>query len=201
MGSSKDAHHHGPGRYSVPNAAEQGEAEPLPDATGTWIVDTNVILVANGQHEDVDSAAQQICSRWLQALMQTGRVALDAGHAVLGEYLHKTHASDGQGVGDVFLRWLLHEQNNPARVDLVELPQDDSGRFTHFPVDERLNAFDLSDRKFVALAVAHPEHPAIWQATDSKWLDWAAALRDHGVKVQFLCPRTIAAFHDNKSPR
>lgn len=188
--------HHGPGRYSMarPNS---GAGHDLPDATGTWIVDTNVILVANGQHEQVDVASRAACAKWLQAIMATGRVALDDAHAILGEYEHKTHASDGQGAGDVFLRWLLHEQDNPARVDKIALARS-ADQYADFPSDERLSHFDWSDRKFVALCVAHPEHPTILQATDSKWLDWAPALRDHGIGVQFICMDTIAAFHDHK---
>lgn len=191
--------HHGPGRYSAAHAgtASHDGSEPLPRATGTWIVDTNVILVANGQHDQVDAASQARCAQWLQAIMLEGRVALDDAHAILGEYQHKTHASDGTGVGDVFLRWLLHEQDNPARVDKLPLPMV-GGHHVHFPSDIRLDQFDLSDRKFVALAVAHPEHPVILQATDSKWLDWAPALRDHQIEVRFICQAVIAAFHEHK---
>ena len=174
------------------------DTEPLPDATGTWVVDTNVILVANGQHQGVDAASVRTCARWLQALMQTGRLALDDRHEIVGEYQHKTHASDGQGVGDAFLRWVLHNQDNPARIDLVSIEPDARRGYASFPSDLSLNAFDPSDRKFVAVACAHPEHPAIWQATDSKWLDWAAPLAQHGIAVRFLCDEAVHAFHRHK---
>lgn len=178
--------------------AQDMDSEPLPDASGTWVVDTNVILVANGQHDGVDAETVRTCARWLQALMQTGRLALDDRHEIVGEYLHKTHASDGVGVGDAFLRWVLHNQDNSARIDMVSVVPHLEQGYESFPDDARLAAFDRSDRKFVAVARVHPERPPIWQATDSKWLDWAGPLADHGVSVRFLCEGAVQAFHRHK---
>lgn len=170
----------------------------LPDASGTWVVDTNVILVANGQHEGVSAEDVHTCSVWLKELMQTGRLAVDEGHAIVGEYLHKTHASKGEGVGNEFIRWVLHNLDNPARCDQLTAP-DMALALDHVCWrDERLATFDASDRKFVAAALAHPEHPVIWQATDSKWLDWAPVLAEYGVQVRFLCRDAVQAFHQHK---
>jgi hypothetical protein len=58
--------------------------------------------------------------------MHTGRIALDEGFEIVREYQHKTHASDGQGAGDAFLRWVLHQLDNPARCDLVKLDSKDT---------------------------------------------------------------------------
>ena len=186
------------GRAAIPRPAAEPGRRALPDATGTWIVDTNVILVANGQHEAMDPA-QQLCSRWLQALMQTGRVALDAGHAVLGEYLHKTHASGGQGRGRCILRWLLHEQNNPARVDLVDLPQDASGQFRHFRQMHASKRLIHPIAKFVALSMAR-RAPAILAGNRFQMAGLGCGLARSWCGGAVLVPRTIAAFHDNKSP-
>jgi hypothetical protein len=191
------AHHADLTQRNGVNASDLPD-EALPDATGTWVVDTNVILVANGQHDAVDAQTVKTCAQWLKALMQTGRLALDDRHEILGEYQHKTHASDGQGVGDAFLRWVLHNMDNPARIDLITIQPDVQRAYAAFPDDARLQNFDASDRKFVAVARAHPEHPTIWQATDSKWLDWSPALADHGVLVRFLCEDTVHAFHRHK---
>lgn len=190
--------HHEPDPLQADLTQRKRATEDLPDATGTWVVDTNVILVANGQHDGVDAASVDTCAKWLQALMQTGRLALDDRHEIVGEYLHKTHASDGKGVGDAFLRWVLHNQDNLARIDLVSIAADPLRGYAAFPDDPRLAHFDASDRKFIAVARAHPECPPIWQATDSKWLDWAPALADHGVQVRFLCSAVLEAFHRHK---
>jgi len=164
----------------------------------TYVVDTNVILVANGQHPCVSPECVQRCAHWLQALMDTGRVALDEGFEIVREYQHKTHASDGHGVGDAFLRWVLHHLDDPARCDLVTLAPHVQRGYDTFPDDARLLAFDAADRKFIAVAAAHPEHPPILQASDSKWLDWSPALAEHGVTVQFLCDAEVHAFHAHK---
>ena len=87
----------------------------------------------------------------------------------------------------------------PNRVECVEL-EDHAGRmFASFPDDARLAKFDPSDRKFVAVAAAHPQKPPILQATDSKWLNWEKPLRRHGITVEFLCRNDIARFKANKS--
>ncbi len=50
-----------------------------------------------------------------------------------------------------------------------------------------------SDRKFVAVANAHPDKPPIMHATDSKWWAWKDALKDVGITVHFLCPDYVKA--------
>lgn len=164
----------------------------------TYVVDTNVILVANGQHAAASVDCSRRCARWLMGLMDAGRVALDEGYEILREYQHKTHASDGQGAGDVFVRWLLHHLDDAARCDLVRLLPHPQRAYEAFPPDGRLADFDASDRKFVALARTHPEAPVILQAADCKWLDWAPALADHGVRVKMLCEADMHQFHLHK---
>lgn len=167
----------------------------------TGIVDTNVILVANRQHEDVDEACVLACAKHLQAIMTDGRVAIDDAYRVLEEYQHKTTPRAGQRIGDRFVRWLLRNNANPERCDRIALVEHSERGFENFPSDARLANFDRSDRKFVAVALAHPEHPTISQASDSKWLGWAEALHDHGVEVEFLCPRTIQRYAKQKRAR
>ena len=47
--------------------------------------------------------------------------------------------------------------------------------------------FDPADRKFIAVALAHPEKPPILQAVDSQWWDFRDAFRRNGVIVEFIC--------------
>ncbi|MFT3856190.1 MAG: hypothetical protein QM742_01305 [Aquabacterium sp.] len=171
-----------------------------PDAprAATYVVDTNVLLVANGQHPGVSADCVRRCAHWLETLMATGRIALDDQFEIVREYQHKTHASNGQGAGDAFLRWLLHRLDDAARCDLVTLVPDPARGYASFPDDPVLANFDAADRKFIAVACAHPEHPPILQATDSKWLDWSPALALQGVSVQYLCEAEVQAFHLHK---
>ena len=52
---------------------------------------------------------------------------------------------------------------NPERCDLVPIkPVDGSeNEFEEFPDDPALKDINLADRKFIAVAIAHPERPSI----------------------------------------
>ncbi|MGH8498629.1 MAG: hypothetical protein ACRERV_07480, partial [Methylococcales bacterium] len=60
--------------------------------------------------------------------------------------------------------------------------------------------FDPPDRKFAAVANAHPDKPPVWQATDCKWLDWWSRLKKVGVTIEFLCPEDVYQFYRAKFP-
>ncbi len=167
----------------------------------TSIVDTNVILVANEQHSGVTDECVVACARLLEAIRRGGRVAIDDGFRIVKEYLNKTTPHGGKRAGDVFVKWVLQNNAKAERCDHVKIVEHAERGFENFPDDERLTSFDLSDRKFVAVAIAHAAHPPIAQATDSKWLDWVPALRDHGVAVELVCPRDIQGFDDKKKGR
>ena len=181
-----------------PDHPEKSAEKPADFRPATYVVDTNVILVANGQHPGVTTACVTACQQWLSWVMAEGRIALDSDFAIVREYQHKTHASDGQGLGDAFLRWVLHHLDDSARCDLVPLVPDEARGYTAFPPDAHLAAFDRSDRKFVAVARTHPERPTILQAADSKWLDWSPYLAEHEVSIRFLCSPELHLFHRHK---
>ena len=86
-------------------------------------------------------------------------------------------------------------------MDLIELVEHPELGFESFPNNRGLSTFDPSDRKFVAVANAHPNKPPILQAADSKWLDWEAPLAAHGLRVDFLCPDDIKRIHAKKFGR
>ena len=165
----------------------------------TTVVDTNVILVANGQHEDVSPACVAACALKLQSLMTGGRIAIDHAFAILREYQTKTTPKRGNRPGDAFVKWALQNNANTAKCDLVELKAHPQRGYESFPADDRLMNFDPPDRKFIAVAAAHRDKPPILQAADSKWLGWNPALKEHGIHVDFLCPGDIQRFHDKKA--
>lgn len=163
------------------------------------VIDTNVLLVANGQHADVSLDCVAECVRRLQDMQRSGITVVDDGYRILGEYHHKTQLSPPKGVGDVFLKWLLRQSGTP-RVELVSLTESSATSFAEFPDPVLEPLFDAPDRKFAAVAHAHPEKPPIWQAADCKWLDWWPALNAKGVSVEFLCPSDACAFYRRKFP-
>lgn len=162
------------------------------------VVDTNVVLVANRQHQSVSEHCVAECALRLQAIMKDGRVALDDCFRILLEYQNKTRPKTGNRPGDAFVKWVLQNNANPNRVDQVQLREHPDRGFDSFPDDTDLENFDLPDRKFVAVAGAHPGKPSILQAVDSKWLDWAEALKRCGITVEFICQSDIARFHSRK---
>lgn len=163
------------------------------------IVDTNVVLVANGQHQDVSPECVAACALRLQKIMKEGKIALDDQFLILLEYQNKTTPKANTRPGDAFVKWALQNSANIGRVDCVQIIDHPERGFASFPDNADLMEFDPPDRKFVAVACAHPDKPPILQAADSKWLGWNAALNSHSVTVDFLCPDDIARFQENKS--
>lgn len=165
------------------------------------VIDTNVLLVANQQHADVSHECVASCVRSLLAV-QSGKhvVVLDDAYRILGEYQHKTSLNPPKGVGDVFLKWLLRNASQPRHVEQVRITEHAEHEFAEFPAPTLQPRFDAPDRKFAAVASAHPHKPVIWQAADCKWLDWWPALVAAGVKVEFLCPDDACRFYRKKFP-
>jgi hypothetical protein len=158
------------------------------------IVDTNVPIVANGRGEKpaASSACMVQCAQRLGELTQSQILVLDDQWHILREYMKQLNQSGQPGVGDAFIKWVLTNLTNATRIEMVSITKragsDDPDDFAEFPDDPNLATFDRSDRKFVAVAVAHPNHPPILNGVDSDWWHYRAALRSHGVVVEFLCP-------------
>jgi hypothetical protein len=169
-------------------------------ATKPYVVDTNVILVANGAHDDVTEECVIACIHKLNTIKEVGVLVLDDAYRILNEYQNKTTPRKAKGVGDLFVKWALTHHNQSAKVTLVNLTSSGDEEYAEFP-DATLSAkFDPPDRKFVAVANAHANRPPILQATDSKWLDWHAPLKVHGIDVHFLCHKEVTHFHKKKFP-
>lgn len=152
------------------------------------VVDTNVLLVANGDHADISPECQTECVKRLLAMQAKGVTVIDDAFLILGEYLRKTRLKPAKGVGDIYLKWLLREAHRPGRVEQVTLTVQETNRYAEFPDTALEAAFDAADRKFAAVANAHADKPPILQAADCKWLDWWQPLAAHGIRVDFLCP-------------
>lgn len=164
------------------------------------VVDTNVLLVAEGQHPDVSEECVVSCVARLQKIMQSEVVVLDDGYRVLREYQNKLDSKRGKGVGTVFLKWVLQQQSNQKRVVHVVINEHATDRYTEFPVPLLEAEFDPPDRKFPAVSNAHPRKPKILQASDCKWLRWWSDLSAAGISVEFLCPNDVCRFYGNKYP-
>jgi hypothetical protein len=164
------------------------------------VIDTNVLLVANGSHQDVSAPCRAECVARLQARQKAGVVVIDDAFRILKEYQLKTQPNQPKGVGDVFLKWLLQNIANDKRVHRITITEMQPDEFDQFPDKVLQPQFDSPDRKFAAVAHAHPAKPPVWQAADCKWLTWWPQLAAHGVKVEFLCRADVQRFYASKFP-
>lgn len=106
----------------------------------------------------------QNCIATLSELRDRKRLILDSQNWILAEYLRHLSPSGQPGPGDAFFKWLWDNQLNPEhcrQVEITPVGGESDGTFAEFPDDPELAKFDLSDRKFVAVAIASEERPPI----------------------------------------
>jgi len=162
--------------------------------TDKRIVDTNVAILANRAidptlPEDLIDCAER-CVDAIAEITAIGKLALDAGDEIFDEYRQNLSLSGQPGQGDIFIKWVHDNRHSFPAEDLVQItPNGES--YEEFPEHPKLMDFDLSDRKFVAVANAHPAKPPILEATDSKWWAWKDSLAEAGITVSFLCENWI----------
>lgn len=164
------------------------------------VIDTNVLLVANGSHANVSDECMKVCIERLLTHQKNGITVIDDQFHILTEYQKKTYPNQPRGVGDTFLKWLLRNQANPEHVSTVSINETEPDCFKEFPDEALSKKFDPPDRKFIAVANAHPLDTPVLQAADCKWLDWWLDLRNHDIKVEFLCPDDTCNFYSAKFP-
>lgn len=152
------------------------------------VIDTNVAVTANGMHGAATAECITASARSLKEVMESGHLFIDDARRIIDEYTDNLNSRGQRGPGDVFLKWVLTNEwsHRITRVPLSPKPRDPND-FEELPSPHAGLTYDPSDRKFLAVAAAHPEHPPILQATDSKWWGWRESLADVGVSIHFLC--------------
>ena len=169
---------------------------------GKRIVDTNVPATAN-LAVDVNSIDDALlpcvlaCVEAIEQVVDQGGLVIDAGDEIFDEYRANLSMSGQPGVGDRFLKWVHDHRWGFPDEDRVKITKVND-TYEEFPNHEGLVDFDLSDRKFVAVANAHPATPPILEATDSKWWGWRNALAAAGITVNFLCESWIEQKYKDK---
>jgi len=167
------------------------------------VIDTNILLVADGQANHMSARCRVECINRLESAKAKERVVLDHQRIILEEYGHKLNPSKRPpSSGSAFFKWLLVNQCNPQHTAMVNLTALDreKTRFAEFPPDPALEAaFDPSDRKFVSAAYAHADKPPILESSDSKWLGWEADLKRHEVRLEVLCRCELEAIRLRKT--
>ena len=152
------------------------------------VVDTNVAIIANGRPDPADLKPPSLTCRiaavtFLTEIVKNGRVLLDVAGAIQDEYRRYLNPHGAPGVGDRFYQEVLH--SSPKLVERVNLPMRPDGEYEDVHQSLIDAGFDPSDRKFVALA--HREGVPVKNATDTDWIEHAAALAEAGIQVDNLC--------------
>ena len=154
--------------------------------TGKVVVDTNVLVAANGQDTHVDVGCQLSCVEELARLKGHEVVCVDDKWLIMGEYEQRITGRGQKGPGTAFYIHVYRHMFNADQVRRVPVaPRDPEGRDFHDPV---LPANNLKkDAKFLAVAVK--AKATIVNAADSDWAEHRALTDQLGVEVRQLCPQ------------
>ncbi len=169
------------------------------------VIDTNVLIVANGgdgKSATMSSKCEKNCIDRLERVKASETPVVDAGWLIFNEYNQKCSTKGAPTPGNTFLKWMLQKTERFEAVNITALNHPEDTIFEEFPNDPDLeNAFDPADRKFVAVANAHPDKPPILEAADSKWLGWEEPLAKKGIRVDFVCREELAIIREKKSKK
>ena len=155
------------------------------------VMDTNVAVVANYQHEQAGLLCIEACTNWLIEIKKNFRILIDDQNYILREYGNRLSLAGQPGIGDAFYKWLYDNQGYPENCRRVNITSHPDRVFKEFPDDEDLRSFDLEDRKFVAVALNSGTGPSILNASDRDWSDHREALERHSLNIVFLCPKLM----------
>ncbi|OQX38205.1 MAG: hypothetical protein B0D91_04750 [Oceanospirillales bacterium LUC14_002_19_P2] len=161
------------------------------------VVDTNVLIVASGEHpdspfssdrhpvEDVGEAEKVL--EWLMDFeLNGGRMVSDDDYEIFGEYEKKLTEQDyglmvrrtkfdRNEIDFVGLEWEV-DPANPDKVAVIPEPLKDVVQ-------------DLADRKMIAACLSASDERmdcTIVNACDTDWYDWQTKLEEAGVEVDQL---------------
>ena len=157
----------------------------------TYVVDTNVAVVANGRNTTADAHCRLACVNELRSVAAGAVVAIDDGttedkrSAIMKEYARRLNFSGAPGAGDVFFKYVFDNQYRASRVRRVPVTPSENDRHGFDELPE--NDFDRSDRKFLAVAVV--ARATVLNATDSDWDEHASLMEELGVEIHQLCPQ------------
>jgi hypothetical protein len=141
------------------------------------IVDTNLWITASGRSAMSGECARTVLGFVADLQNNDDRLAVDRKWKILGEYYKNLNPQD---LAHEILDLLLSQ----SRVDYCQIEFDADGMAV---VPPACAIHDLSDRKFVAVALAHEARPAIHNVSDEDWLEDEAILATCGVQVIHNC--------------
>ena len=155
--------------------------------TDRIVVDTNVLVVANGNNDQADHKCELACIKALEeAKAGKHAVLLDASNLIMDEYeANCSHIR--KPFGNAFFKYLHdfeHSSKKIIHIPIEETPNEEGG-FANLPP----NKFHKNDRKF--LAVAKAGDGRVMNATDKHWTEHADFIDSMGVQVLELCKQCL----------
>lgn len=158
------------------------------------VLDTNVAMVANGDHEQASPECITACTDELGRIQNGEYILLvDDKSRIFQEYKKNLIPEGREGPGTEFFIWFLRNQANEHHCRHVPITPHNEREFEEFPDDPDLATFDMDDRMFVAVALASKSGPRVLNAVDTDWRDYREPLHRNGVEVEFLCPELMFA--------
>lgn len=158
------------------------------------IIDTNVFLGAIPEQSQLDTKQRQCIEKCIAVVVMISKghikkIIADINETtgqseIMSEYFHNLQQHNVQGFAGKILK-LLNDRNIIQYRPIASHPRYE---YVEFPQDERLNNFDPSDKKFIAVSLAASPHYPIIQSMDGKWWRWSNALKDYGVEILFTNP-------------
>ena len=152
------------------------------------VIDANVLAVANNLHEQAAPACWQSCIRFLVSVQSVGGcVSVDDLGEIFKEYSRYASHAGQPGLGDAFFKWLFQNQGYDTVCEKVPITPNADRKYEEFPSDPLLSAFDLSDRKYVAVSLTSRRNPIIYNAVDSDWKIFEHVFVQLDIPVCQLC--------------
>ena len=156
----------------------------------SYIIDTNVLMVANWKYPHADDTNVFKCQNFLIDVREK-HLSVDSLGFIFKEYFSHASRSGQPGIGDKFAKWLWDNQWDTSVCEQVLITPDPEKGFLEFPEEDDLKDFDMEDRKFVAVAVSSKFNAIICNATDSDWWNYKDAFKKVGIRIKFLCPELL----------
>ncbi len=148
-----------------------------------YVIDTNVPIVANGDHPAASIQCRISAVTTLQNALSKGTIYLDFAGVIQEQYRKYLKPSGQPGVGDRFYQEVLN--SHPDRVQRVALASREDGEYFDLPQAIIDAGFDPSDRVFAA--VAHKTGAIVHNAVDSDWLEKREVIEANDIDICFVC--------------
>jgi len=155
------------------------------------IIDSNVIAIANGLQTDASLQCEQNAIYFLQQIQEIADkneciLIYDDRFVILNEcQRHCTNATKKR-LGNVFLKWIHNNKNNPDKCKLQNLPIDIETNDELLP--PCFDGFDRNDRKYLFLALAFKQsNPNLHYGIDRGYQKYSHCFIEENIELSRLC--------------